>query len=176
MLCVSRLLIPTGILSVWVLGNLGTSLAQSSPVVPPSGSVASPSGPSTQSSRPIPDSHALADAIVQHGVMLNAASSVTDSSLTQYERRVPQRRKTKMNMSLGVPTILAILVMIAGAIRLRATLAGRRRRILAGRNIAEECRALSPMGAPVRVLSGVASEVSIASESCTEDERATSSR
>ena len=120
--CTSRLLISVGILSVNALGSLGMALEQSGPVaVPlrpvetPSNAAMTPSNPNKQPSGAVPDSRALAEAILRQGVMLNAASSVTDSSLTQHERRVQQHegkapppRKKRGTMALEVPAIVAI--------------------------------------------------------------------
>jgi hypothetical protein len=55
----------------------------------------------------------LVDAIVGQGAMLNTASTVTDSSLMQHER-TRQRRRTKRNMFLNAPTIVAVVALVFG--------------------------------------------------------------
>ncbi len=181
-LYVSRVLIPVGILSIWVLSSFGRALAEPGPAAVPPSPVTIPSSPVTtspshsmQSSGVMPDSRALAEAILQQGVMLNAASSVTDSLLIQHERRdqlqerkTPPRRRVKRNMSLDVPTIVAVLAVIGGAMWFCAILARRRRKAVVGRKLAEECQPRHPFGA-ARALKTVAVHVSIQSENRTED-------
>lgn len=181
-LCVNGFLIPTGILTVCVLGGLGSAFAQFGPAAIPPSPVATPlspvetaSSPRPQSSEVMPDSRALAEAILQQGVMLTAASSVTDSSLIQHDRRVqqqdrkvPPRRKVKRNMFLDTPTILAVLAFVAGAMWF--ILAGRRRRqAIVGRKIADELRKSRPLGQS-QVSYGVASEARIQLQNRTGEE------
>jgi hypothetical protein len=166
---VSRLLIRVGILSVWVVASLGIALGQSSPV-------ANPSSPSRQTGRSITDSRALAEAILQQRVPLNTPATVTESSVVQHEPRFP-RRRIRRNVFLGVPAILAVLGAIAVAMGLRAVLAGRRLRVTLGRNIAQECHVVYPIGVPkAGKCSGVVAESGMDSESSREDGLVTSRR
>ena len=160
------------------------AMVASSSLPNPTNPATTPSGPSTQSSGATPGSHALAEAILQQGVMLNTASSVTDSSSKQHERRVPpQRRKTKRNMSLDVPAILAVLAVLALGVWLWSVLLGRKRNTVqrldggngrSGHKDAEQCHAFHAVGTPtVRAPSGAAGEIGIRSEGSTEDRSAT---
>ena len=119
----------------------------------------------------------MAEAILQQGAMLNTASSVTDSSLTQHQRKVPQRRRTKKNMSLDVPAILAVLAAIATAMWLWAIMVGRKRKAVLRHKITAGFEGIFAIGTPTTQRSSeVAAEASVHSESYAKDSPATSKR
>lgn len=79
------------------------------------------------------DPVAMAEAVLSQGALMSSASSVTDSYAFQHKAPNSSKKKTRRNMLLDIPAILAIS--ISGAIWLGYLLFGRREKLLARRRI-----------------------------------------
>lgn len=99
------------VLCSWFVVSVEATPAQPKPVATP---------PTKQATGTEVDSHVLAESILlQKGVLL-LPGTVTDSSTLQHEKRIP-RRKTRKNMLIEIPAIMATIVVISGWILHRAS-------------------------------------------------------
>lgn len=81
-----------------------------------------PTTTSEQTSNPQSETQVMAQTIVTQGARLTTPSTVTQSYVQQHEKR-RTRPRTRKNMVIAVPTILAVLAVITWTVRRHAVLA-----------------------------------------------------
>jgi hypothetical protein len=111
----------------WCFLGAGIVLAQSTVGVPPEATKA-------ETIRSVADSGTLAHDILQQRVSLNAASTVTESTVVQHSER-PFRRKPRKNVLVDVSLIVVVCAAVGVAwVKRRHTLRGRRHGRVAARD------------------------------------------
>jgi hypothetical protein len=165
---VSRFVTPAVILFI-----LGAPVSRgSAPAVAQSSPMSSPSLTEPSTDRSSARSRASSEAVLVNEAMLNVPTTVTDSVSTQYERKRTPRKRTRLNF-VAVPAIVAVLVGIVGAMRLR--IASARGRLRIGQNTVQASRVSIGTPTPVRI-SGARAQVSMQWEKGKEDRVVASKR